>query len=96
MTEQSITTERIEELIEQHEKAITQLEAVKSFYGSAQSYAEVAEYLDELFSGISPRKNHQKEKQDFYIQCGNRVYHNYFNKWLLNKSDSFKSEMDVF
>ena len=95
MTEQLITTDRIAELIEEHETAIRQLEAVRSFYERAERYKETSDILNEWFPS-SDQEAIRIEKQDFYRKCGNRVYQKYFNKWLLNKSDSFKSERDVF
>lgn len=95
MKEQLIKTERIAELIEEHETAIRRLEAVRSFYEKADGYKETSDILNEWFPG-SDQEAIRIEKQDFQIQCGNRVYQKYFNKWLLNKSDTFKSERDVF
>ena len=95
MTEQLITTDRIAELIEEHETAIRQLEAVRSFYERAERYKETSDILNEWFPS-SDQEAIRIEKQDFYRKCANRVYQKYFNKWILNKSDSFKGERDIF
>jgi len=86
MTEQITTTERINELIEKHESAITQLEAVRAFHKSSESYREIADDLNKSLptDGII---NKTRKKQSFYIECANRVYRNYFHKWICNNSE---------
>ena len=86
MTEQLTTTERINELIEKHEAAITQLEAVRSFQKSSESYKEIADDLNKWFP-TNDSINKTRKKQSFYIECANRVYRNYFHKWICNNSE---------
>ena len=86
MTEQLTTTERINELIEKHEAAIIQLEAVRSFHKSSESYKEIADDLNKWFP-TNDHINKTRKKQSFYIECANRVYRNYFHKWICNNSE---------
>lgn len=78
-----ITKEGLAKQIKEHEDAITQLEAVVSFQKMADSHKETSEMLNWMFDGfnVGTTKN-QQEKCDHYIECANRIYRNYFNKWI--------------
>lgn len=86
MTEQLTTEENIDDLIEKHQKAIEQLEAVQQFNRMRDIEIDSAESFEHW--GLSADVvNERKESADHYQRCANRVYRNYFHKWVLNNSE---------
>ena len=83
MNESIITQESLREKIKEHEDAITQLEAVVSFQKMAETHKETSEMLNWMFDefNVGTTKS-QQERCDHYIECANRIYRNYFNKWI--------------
>jgi len=85
VVEPNISSKGLDELIKDHECAVKQLEMVKDFMKMSEGTKETNEILSKMFG--SSRKNN--EVYNHYVRCANRVYNNYFKKWVMNNSENY-------
>lgn len=87
-----VSKERIEELIQDHQKAIEVLEACRTQLIKVDGYHEIDLFFNKLL-GVKSKSHHQI---DITYRALNRIYGTYFNKWMLNGSNSYKSDKNIF